>query len=103
MWNIGILTKILLSGISNFDGNILNEINKKSEFENISEEAKDFIRRLLVEDKQYRMNIHEALNHPWLTQRRDKNNKNENIIPSERYYKSREFVQRKYVKIILLF
>uniref|UniRef100_A0A915M801 Uncharacterized protein n=1 Tax=Meloidogyne javanica TaxID=6303 RepID=A0A915M801_MELJA len=47
MWNIGILTKILLSGISNFDGNILNEINKKSEFENISEEAKDFIRRLL--------------------------------------------------------
>ncbi|CAK5074871.1 unnamed protein product [Meloidogyne enterolobii] len=96
MWNIGILTKVLLSGISNFDGNILNEINKKSEFENISEEAKDFIRRLLVEDKQYRMNIHEALNHPWLTQRRDKNNMNENIIPSERYYKSREFVRRKY-------
>ncbi|CAK5030398.1 unnamed protein product [Meloidogyne enterolobii] len=96
MWNIGILTKVLLSGISNFDGNILNEINKKPEFENISEEAKDFIRRLLVEDKQCRMNIHDALNHPWLTQRRDKNNMNENIIPSERYYKSREFVRRKY-------
>ncbi|KAL7073030.1 hypothetical protein ACQ4LE_008149 [Meloidogyne hapla] len=93
MWNIGIITKVLLSGISQFDGNILKEINKKSEFKNISEEAKDFIRRLLVKDKQYRMNVHEALNHPWLTQRGDKN---ENIIPKEKFYKSRDSIRRKY-------
>lgn len=33
----------------------------------VSEEAKDLIRRLLEKDIQKRMELKEALNHPWFT------------------------------------
>ncbi len=36
-------------------------------FRNVSEEGKDFIRKLLVKQKEKRMNVHECLQHPWLT------------------------------------
>lgn len=77
MWAAGVLTYILLSGLSPFAGdNDVNTLkNVKScqwdfdadAFKYISEEAKDFIRKLLVANKEKRMTAHECLLHPWLT------------------------------------
>lgn len=76
MWAVGIITYILLSGISPFRGNndmeTLMKIREgKWEFDdrwkNISEDAKDFIRSLLMYNVDRRMDVTAALAHPWLT------------------------------------
>ncbi|OAD62661.1 Muscle M-line assembly protein unc-89 [Eufriesea mexicana] len=75
MWAVGIITYILLSGISPFRGNndmeTLMKIREgKWEFDdrwkNISEDAKDFIRSLLMYNVDRRMDVTAALAHPWL-------------------------------------
>ena len=68
---------ILLSGCPPFfdeDNFALFEKIKKVDFnfdaptwENVSEEAKDVIRKLLVADPSKRMTPTEFLNHPWVT------------------------------------
>ncbi|XP_073811656.1 projectin protein bent isoform X33 [Musca autumnalis] len=77
MWATGVLTYILLSGLSPFAGD--NDVNTlknvkscqwefdEEAFKYISDEAKDFIRKLLVANKEKRMTAHECLLHPWLT------------------------------------
>ncbi|KAG2458063.1 MYLK4 kinase, partial [Polypterus senegalus] len=61
MWSLGVITYMLLSGLSPFlgenDNETLNNILacrwdfEEEEFKNVSEEAKDFIRKLLIKDK----------------------------------------------------
>ncbi len=78
MWSIGVLAYVLLSGLSPFSGhndvetlknvkNCLWDFDQES-FKNISEEGKDFIRKLLIRNTTKRMTVHEALLHPWLKQ-----------------------------------
>ncbi|KAL4604849.1 myosin light chain kinase family member 4, partial [Arapaima gigas] len=77
MWSLGVITYMLLSGLSPFlgedDNETLNNILacqwsfEEEEFADISEEAKDFISRLLVKSKSWRMSAAEALKHPWLS------------------------------------
>ncbi|KAJ8279903.1 hypothetical protein COCON_G00069690 [Conger conger] len=77
MWSLGVITYMLLSGLSPFlgedDNETLNNILacqwnfEEDEFSNISEEAKDFITRLLVKSKSWRMSATESLKHPWLS------------------------------------
>ncbi|XP_016767640.1 obscurin isoform X7 [Apis mellifera] len=98
MWSVGIITYILLSGISPFRGNndkeTLMKIREgKWEFDdrwkNISEDGKDFIRSLLMYNVERRMDVTAALAHPWLTYA-DKSPLNFYKIPSENlknYYK----------------
>ena len=75
MWSVGALSYILLSGKSPFYSpnikeilyNIANNIwNFGDEFLNISHEARDFITRLFNTDPKERMNVEQALNHPWM-------------------------------------
>lgn len=75
MWSVGIITYILLSGISPFRGandrETLTKIregkwNFDDRWKNISNEAQDFIRSLLVYNVDRRMDITAALAHPWL-------------------------------------
>ncbi|CAF0817324.1 unnamed protein product [Adineta steineri] len=75
MWNIGILTYLLLGGQTPFSGtndfetlqNIRNgHWTFGDRFSNISPDAKDFISRLLISDQQNRLTSEQALNHPWL-------------------------------------
>ncbi len=76
MWSVGVLTYILLSGISPFyDENedlvIANVQAAKwaldeDAFATISSEAKDFINKLLVKAPEMRMTASDALNHKWL-------------------------------------
>ncbi|XP_011472557.1 myosin light chain kinase family member 4 isoform X2 [Oryzias latipes] len=77
MWSLGVITYMLLSGLSPFlgddDNETLNNILacqwnfEEEEFLDISEEAKDFITRLLVKSKSWRMSATESLKHPWLS------------------------------------
>ncbi|XP_044076520.1 myosin light chain kinase 2, skeletal/cardiac muscle isoform X2 [Siniperca chuatsi] len=77
MWSLGVITYMLLSGLCPFlgddDNETLNNILackwnfEEQEFVDTSEEAKDFISRLLIVNKSWRMGASEALRHPWLS------------------------------------
>uniref|UniRef100_K1PLL2 Calcium/calmodulin-dependent protein kinase type IV n=1 Tax=Magallana gigas TaxID=29159 RepID=K1PLL2_MAGGI len=77
MWSIGVITYILLCGYEPFySGENEAEMYKKIlkadyKFEppfwnNISENAKDFVRRMLQLDPKKRLTESQALNHPWV-------------------------------------
>ncbi|XP_075693220.1 myosin light chain kinase 3 [Rhinoderma darwinii] len=76
MWSVGVITYMLLSGLSPFlgesDAETMNYIvncnwdfNAET-FEQVSEEAKDFISRLLVKEKSCRLSAGQCLKHEWL-------------------------------------
>ncbi|XP_023607136.1 myosin light chain kinase family member 4 [Myotis lucifugus] len=77
MWSVGVIAYMLLSGLSPFlgdnDAETLNNILacrwdlEEEEFQNISEEAKEFISKLLIKEKSWRISASEALKHPWLS------------------------------------
>ncbi|ODM93780.1 Twitchin [Orchesella cincta] len=77
MWAVGVLAYVLLSGLSPFAGENDIETLKnvkacdwdfdEEAFANVSDEGKDFIRNLLVKNKEKRMTAHECLAHNWLT------------------------------------
>ncbi|XP_053555710.1 myosin light chain kinase 2, skeletal/cardiac muscle isoform X3 [Bombina bombina] len=76
MWSIGVITYMMVSGLSPFLGdndpetmnNILNGDTgfEEESFESVSDEAKDFISNLLVREKGGRMSAAQCLRHPWL-------------------------------------
>ncbi|KAL8184916.1 UNVERIFIED_CONTAM: hypothetical protein K2H54_032183 [Gekko kuhli] len=76
MWSIGVITYILLSGMSPFQGEtdtetLSNVVAGSYEFEDkyfsqTSELAKDFIQQLLVKEPRSRMTAAECLIHPWI-------------------------------------
>jgi len=76
MWSIGVITYILLCGFPPFYNENLPELFEqilKAAYEfpeeywkDISEDGKDFIRKLLVVDPSKRMTGERALLHPWL-------------------------------------
>ncbi|XP_010883578.1 myosin light chain kinase 2, skeletal/cardiac muscle isoform X3 [Esox lucius] len=77
MWSLGVITYMLLSGLCPFLGDDDNETMnnilacrwnfEEAEFTDISEEARDFISKLLVVNKNWRMGASEALRHSWLS------------------------------------
>ncbi|XP_029309860.1 myosin light chain kinase 2, skeletal/cardiac muscle isoform X2 [Cottoperca gobio] len=77
MWSLGVITYMLLSGLCPFlgddDNETLNNILackwnfEEQEFVDTTEEAKDFISRLLIVNKSWRIGASEALRHPWLS------------------------------------
>lgn len=77
IWSLGVLAYNMLSGKLPFDGNNIKEVLRRvragryslpdSEWADISEEAKDFIRGLLELDPKKRFTAQDALMHPWLT------------------------------------
>ncbi|XP_072366026.1 uncharacterized protein mylk4b isoform X3 [Scyliorhinus torazame] len=76
MWSLGVITYMLLSGLSPFlgedDNETLNNILacewdlNEEEFENVSEDAKEFISKLLVKEKGARASATQCLKQPWL-------------------------------------
>ncbi|PNF25899.1 Serine/threonine-protein kinase 17B, partial [Cryptotermes secundus] len=79
MWSLGVTTYVLLTGFSPFGGetdqetfcNISRaEVDFPEElFEDVSEEARDFIRCLLVRDPGARPSAKECLRHKWLSKK----------------------------------
>ncbi|XP_062327272.1 myosin light chain kinase 3 isoform X1 [Osmerus eperlanus] len=82
MWSVGVITYMLLSGLSPFLGdndtetmnNILhaNWDFDSEAFENVSEEAKDFISRLLIPSKCSRLSASGCMKHSWLNNLEEK-------------------------------
>ncbi|OPJ84994.1 myosin light chain kinase 2, skeletal/cardiac muscle isoform B [Patagioenas fasciata monilis] len=76
MWSMGVITYMLLSGLSPFLGdndtetlnNVLaaNWYFDEETFESISDEAKDFVSNLIIKEKSGRMSAGQCLQHPWL-------------------------------------
>ncbi|KAM9839098.1 death-associated protein kinase 2 [Aulostomus maculatus] len=76
MWSIGVITYILLSGLSPFQGEtdeetLSNILAMKYDFDPkyfnmASSMAKDFIQKLLVKNHSDRMTAAECLLHPWI-------------------------------------
>ncbi|XP_011297891.1 calcium-dependent protein kinase 2 [Fopius arisanus] len=77
MWSIGVICYVLLSGLSPFMGDtdvetMANVTIAKYDFDHeafadISEDAKDFIRRLLIKDKEKRATAAQCQRHRWIT------------------------------------
>ncbi|KAL3074035.1 hypothetical protein niasHT_035777 [Heterodera trifolii] len=110
MWSVGVLAFILLSGLSPFGGEnddeTLENVKKcdwnmddEPTFEGISDEAKDFIRRLLILDPKERMSVHQALDHPWLQaqpRRTSAERRMSKQIAPEQFRAVRDRVRRRY-------
>ncbi|XP_007443799.2 calcium/calmodulin-dependent protein kinase type IV-like [Python bivittatus] len=78
MWSVGVITYILLCGFEPFfdprgDQYMYSRIlNCDYEFvspwwDEVSLNAKDLVRKLIVLDPQKRLTVHQALEHPWVT------------------------------------
>ncbi|XP_058794560.1 myosin light chain kinase, smooth muscle-like isoform X2 [Phymastichus coffea] len=77
MWSVGVLLYVLLTGCSPFGGDTKQEtfcnISRckldfpDDLFEEVSEEAQDLIRRLIVKNSSERLSAMECLQHPWLS------------------------------------
>ncbi|XP_044727455.1 probable serine/threonine-protein kinase fhkE [Chrysoperla carnea] len=76
MWSVGVICYVLLSGLSPFMGEtdietMANVTVAKYDFDDeafneISQDAKDFITKLLVKDREARATASDCLTHPWL-------------------------------------
>ncbi|XP_072157515.1 protein Obscurin isoform X3 [Bemisia tabaci] len=72
MWSIGVITHLFLTGVSLFRGRDDQETllriknNQYQLSSSLSENARDFISKLLLIDTEARMDIKNALRHPWL-------------------------------------
>uniref|UniRef100_A0A914UY70 Ig-like domain-containing protein n=1 Tax=Plectus sambesii TaxID=2011161 RepID=A0A914UY70_9BILA len=107
MWSVGVLSYILLSGLSPFGGTNDDETLRNVKgcdwsfddetFKNISDEGKDFIRKLLLMEPETRMTVHEALDHPWLRGDLQSRDNLDDRIPSSRYHSLRDNIRKKYV------
>jgi myosin-light-chain kinase len=108
MWSVGVICYVLLSGLSPFMGENDNDtyanINRANydfddeAFTDISDEAKDFISKLLIKDKDQRLSAKQCLAHPWLTRRPksvSKTTDDENIDKKLSTKKLRRFVIRR--------
>nr|CAH8847180.1 unnamed protein product [Trichobilharzia regenti]CAH8847186.1 unnamed protein product [Trichobilharzia regenti] len=104
MWAVGVLTYILLTGISPFAGdtqletfqNILDCIvdYSREEIENVSDLAKDFIQKLLVKNPRKRATVNECLQHPWIKPKDNKqsNRRRDSLISREKLSSLRNFI-----------
>ncbi|XP_069757793.1 myosin light chain kinase 3 isoform X2 [Narcine bancroftii] len=85
MWSVGVIAYMLLSGLSPFLGDhdtetMNNIINANWDFddegfENISEEAKEFVSNLLMKEKCIRSTASQCLKHSWLNNLPEKANR----------------------------
>ena len=76
MWSVGCIVYLLLSGNLPFMGRSQKELFRKivagkyefksEEWEDVSDDAKDLVRRLLVKDPNSRMPLKDIPKHPWV-------------------------------------
>jgi len=89
MWTIGVITYVLLSGISPFyyedEDKVVSSVqNVKWQFDgnafaSISSEARDFIKKLFVRIPENRLTAENALKHKWLSKEYEATRKNSKL------------------------
>ncbi|XP_067933209.1 myosin light chain kinase, smooth muscle-like [Watersipora subatra] len=102
MWSIGVITYVLLSGLSPFmgdnDAETLSNVTRTQwdfedeSFDEISNSAKDFISNLLVKNVENRMTASAALKHEWLV---ESNKHKEGQTLSKSKSKMKKFLARR--------
>ena len=100
MWSCGVIMYMMLSGQPPFKGDNDEEIYQSikegkynfddEKWDEISGDAKDLIKNLLIKDMNKRFSAKKALSHPWITKHRrnktlDKNKLNEVVVNLKNY------------------
>jgi len=106
MWSVGVICYILVSGLSPFVGDddvqtmtnvtLGNYSFNYGSFDDVSEQAKDFIRSLLVKEGRKRLTAKQALRHPWLA---DVHQRTKELSVTETKLK-RYVIKKRWVKAI---
>ncbi|XP_051788516.1 myosin light chain kinase 2, skeletal/cardiac muscle-like [Erpetoichthys calabaricus] len=112
LWTLGVISYMLLSGLSPFLGdndsqtlsNVLsvNWYFDEEAFEHVSEEAKDFISNLLIKEKSGRLSAAQCLKHPWLNNIAEKAKSNNMCLKSQillKKYLARRLWKKNYIAI----
>jgi calcium-dependent protein kinase len=113
LWSIGVISFVLLSGNLPFPGSTDKDIFRKIlknelrfrgyVWECISEEAKDFISKLLIKNPTARMTCEQALNHVWIKEAKAeiKISIDTTIIDTLRTYKAKSKLQREAYSVLV--
>ncbi|GAA6092164.1 myosin light chain kinase 2, skeletal/cardiac muscle isoform X2 [Tachysurus ichikawai] len=112
MWTLGVVTYMLLSGLSPFlgddDSETLNNVLTvnwyfdEETFEHVSAEAKDFVSNLLIKERGGRLSAAQCLKHPWLNNISEKAKGSNIILKSQvllRKYMARRLWKKNYIAI----
>ncbi|XP_036387879.1 myosin light chain kinase 2, skeletal/cardiac muscle [Megalops cyprinoides] len=112
MWTLGVVTYMLLSGLSPFmgddDSQTLNNVVAvnwyfdEEAFEHVSPEAKDFISNLLIRERSGRLSATQCLKHPWLNSAEDKAKRSNILLKSQlqlRKYMAKRLWKKNYIAI----
>ncbi|KAG7477870.1 hypothetical protein MATL_G00074180 [Megalops atlanticus] len=112
MWTLGVVTYMLLSGLSPFmgddDSQTLNNVVAvnwyfdEEAFEHVSPEAKDFISNLLIRERSGRLSATQCLKHPWLNSAKDKAKHSNILLKSQlqlRKYMAKRLWKKNYIAI----
>ena len=85
IWSVGVIAYVCLAGFAPFDGETEQDVIQSilcgkvdfedSTWDDVSEEAMDFIAYLLTYEEEHRPTAGEALQHPWLQGIRQRNNR----------------------------
>ncbi|XP_031421714.1 myosin light chain kinase 2, skeletal/cardiac muscle [Clupea harengus] len=112
MWTLGVITYMLVSGLSPFlgddDTQTLNNVVManwyfdEDAFEHISAEAKDFISNLLIKERSGRFSAASCLKHPWLNNISEKAKCSNIVLKSQvllKKYMARRMWKKNYIAI----
>ncbi|XP_067303310.1 myosin light chain kinase 2, skeletal/cardiac muscle [Pseudorasbora parva] len=112
MWTLGVVTYMLLSGLSPFlgddDGQTLNNVLMgnwyfdEDAFEHVSAEARDFVSNLLIRERSGRMSATQCLKHPWLNNISEKAKSSNIVLKSQvllKKYMARRMWKKNYIAI----
>ena len=108
LWSCGVMMYLMLCGKQPFNGENDDEIYEKihlckidfndEEWDNISHDAKDLIKKLLIKDVNKRLSAKKALNHPWIVKNKNQvkidNEKFKEIVKNLRNYSARLKLQQ---------
>ncbi|XP_041954947.1 myosin light chain kinase 2, skeletal/cardiac muscle isoform X1 [Alosa sapidissima] len=113
MWSLGVITYMLLSGLSPFLGDddtqtlnnvvMVNWYFDEDAFEHISAEAKDFISNLLIKEKSGRFSAAQCLKHPWLNNISEKAKYSNIVLKSQvslKKYMARRMWKKNYIAVV---
>ena len=108
LWSCGVMMYLMLCGKQPFNGENDDEIYENikmckvdfndEEWDNISSDAKDLIKKLLIKDTNKRYSAKKALNHPWIVKNKNQvkidNQKFGEIVTNLRNYSARLKLQQ---------